>query len=169
MMWIVDMQGFNYGHENDGMKFMCKELTLINCSNGQYMHKFIRLPIDVQMFNRKIQNHIAWLTDHIHGLEWKMTGEDCKFLNYEDLVGFLKGCILENDTVAVKGSCKKKWLSGLISNEIIDFSDEGCPPFRELKNTFKSHHCNEHLKNNMNCTLENVLFLYYWYLYCKNK
>lgn len=166
-MLIVDIQGFDYGR--DLMKFTCKEIALINTNSGYYIHRFIDLPLDIQLFSSKLQNHIKWLTNNVHGLEWNMKGDQSKSLNYEDLSSFLKSCILQNDIVAVKGPQKKKWLSALIPNEIIDLTDEGYPPFRELQNTFKSFHCNNHFKNNLNCALENIMSLYFWHVQCKNQ
>lgn len=166
-MWIVDLQGFDYGR--DLMKFTCKEIALINSDNGYYVHRFINLPLDIQVFTSKLQNHINWLTNNVHGLEWNMKGDGCKSINYEDLAGFLKSWILESDIVAVKGPCKKKWLSALIRNEIIDLTDEQYPPLRELKNIFKSFHCNNHFNNKLNCALENIMFLYFWHVQSKQQ
>lgn len=158
------MQGYDYEHS---LKFICKEITLINTENGFCTHKIINLPFDVTLFSFKMRNHIQWLSDYIHGLDWNLVGADCNFLKYEDLSSFVKSFITENDDVAVKGPNKKIWLSNLISNEIIDLTDEGCLPFDELKMIFKSNHCNKHSNNNLNCSLENVNLLYKWYLYCK--
>lgn len=163
-MWIVDVQGYDYEHS---MKFMCKEIALINCDNGFWVHKIIKLPFDVSLFSFKMRNNVQWLSDYIHGLDWNMSSTDCNSLNYEDLAVFLKSYITENDDVAVKGSNKKVWLSKMISNEIIELTDEGCLPFDELKMIFKTNHCNRHLNNNLNCSLENVNLLYKWCLYCK--
>lgn len=166
MLWIVDIQGFAYANE---MEFMCKEITLINTYNGFYMHKIINFPLDVCAFSDKVKGHTEWVTDNIHGLEWNMKTNNHLCLNYEDLTSFLKQYITVDDEVAVKGVCKKKWLSHLISNEITDLTDKGCPPLHELKTIFRSYHCNNHNKNNLNCALENIFFLYNWYVYCLKK
>nr|CAI5852438.1 unnamed protein product [Callosobruchus analis] len=141
-MFIIDVQGFSCGST-----FICKEIAILNVANGTYVHK---------MYGVILRN--------INGLQWSTCSNE--FLNYEQLSEFTKNTVKDN-VVLVKGLEKKKWLERFISNRIIDLHDEGCPNLEKLKTIFKSYHCNQHFYNDLHCALENVMFLYNWYSYCK--
>lgn len=159
-MYVIDLQGFNYGNDS----YMWKEISIFDTSNEKYSHKMIKMPHQLSLFNEVIQTHMDWLRDYVHGLDWNSCYGD--FLLYEELADFIKKRV-DNEVILVKGAEKKKWLETFLSNQIIDLHDEGCPNLEELKSVFKSYHCNEHYFNTLNCSLENVYFLYYWYVYCK--
>lgn len=159
-MFIIDIQGFQYGSKN----FMCKEISILNVESGLVIHKFVNLPVDALQLNPKIRNHMGWLTRNLHGLS--MDVHEKNYLPYEAIADFIKqhvGC----EEIAVKGLEKKKWLETFLSNHILDLFDEGCPSLESFKNIFKSYHCHQHTDNNFSCTMENVYYLYYWYIYCK--
>lgn len=158
-MYVIDLQGFNYGSD-----CVWKEIAIFNTSNEIYSHKMIKMPFQLKLFNHVSQTHMNWLRDNVHGLEWDSFYED--FLTYEELVDFIKKRV-ENEVILVKGADKKKWLEKFLPNQIIDLHDEGCPSLEELKQIFKSYHCTQHYYNTLNCSLENVYFLYFWYVYCK--
>lgn len=159
-MFIIDFQGFQYGSKH----FLCKEIALLHVDNGYVVHRFVNLPVDTMQFNSKIRNHMGWLTRNLHGLILDKC--DAEYLPYEALADFIKQQVgLEE--IAVKGCVKKKWLESFLSNNIVDLFDEGCPALESLKNIFKSFHCQKHIDNSLNCSLENVYFLYHWYIYCK--
>lgn len=162
-MFIIDVQGFQYGQLT---KFMCKEITIINNDTGDSIHKFIQYPLNGSCFNIKLEKHFKWLTQNLHGLEFNVTPND--LIGYEEIADFLKKNIPNDVEVVVKGIQKKYWLSTFLTNEIINLEDdESCPNFEQLKTIFKSYHCNKHVINTLNCTTENVNFLYSWLQYCK--
>lgn len=163
-MYIIDLQGFNYG--KDG--YIWKEITIFNMMTESYTHKMIKMSHKFELFNHSTQNLLNWLTNNIHGLNWNSYNED--FLLTEELVDFIKREV-KDDVVLVKGADKKKWLLKFLKNQIIDLFEEGCPNLNKLKSIFKSYHCNQHYHNSLNCSLENVYFIYFWYVYvhCKNK
>ena len=164
-MFIVDVQGFQYGEYT----FLCKEISILNTINGNHQHSFIKMPINLRMCDFKTKNLINWSTNHLHGLEFNLENY-C--LNYEEISSFLTKFITANRTeddivVAVKGIEKRKWLNRLLAGyDVIDLNNMEYPTFEHLKTIFKSFHCNKHLLNNLNCTLENVFNLYNWCKYC---
>lgn len=159
-MYIIDVQGFNYGSESN----MWKEIAIFNTTTERYTHKMIKMPHQLELFNHVSQDHMNWLRDQVHGLEWNSCYGD--YLLYEELVDFIKKQV-NNDVILVKGVEKKQWLEKFLYNQIIDLHEEGCPSFDKLKTIFKSYHCNQHYYNTLKCSLENVYFLHFWYVYCK--
>nr|CAH7715700.1 unnamed protein product [Callosobruchus chinensis] len=154
-MFIIDVQGFNYGPNT----FICKEIAIINLKTGVYRCKVINIPICFKMLNITIQKHMKWLSYNYHGLEWSHQKD---FLYYEQLSDFIKN-VVKNEIVFVKGVEKKIWLTRFTTNQIIDLHDEGCPNLTKLKVIYKSVHCNQHIFTHLNCALENVTLLYNWY------
>jgi hypothetical protein len=168
-MFIVDVQGFQYGTSN----FICKEIAIINTINGKSDHAMLKLPFDKTLFNHRTEKQWDWLTNNLHGLQW-----DCDWhcnINFENLTGFIENFINNNKNVtdyddiivAVKGAQKKEWLSNLLKIEVIDLEEDCYPALKNLKEIFKSQHCQKHYFNNLYCSLENVHNLYNWCKYCK--
>jgi hypothetical protein len=157
------MQGFQYGTSN----FICKEISIINTINGKSYHAILKLPFDKTLFNRRIEKQWNWLTNNLHGLQWD--GNWYCNINYENLLSFIENFINNNEDiiVAVKDAQKKEWLSTLLNMEVIDLEEDGYPAFSNLKEIFKSFHCQKHYFNNLNYSLENVYNLYNWCNYCK--
>jgi hypothetical protein len=157
------MQGFQYGTSN----FICKEIAIINTINGKSYHAILKLPFDKTLFNRRIEKQWNWLTNNLHGLQWD--GNWYCNINYENLLSFIENFINNNEDiiVAVKDAQKKEWLSTLLNMEVIDLEEDGYPAFSNLKEIFKSFHCQKHYFNNLNYSLENVYNLYNWCNYCK--
>lgn len=175
-MFIVDVQGFQYG-----TSFLCKEITILNTENKNYRHAIVKLPFDLNFCKYQIRNNMKWQINNLHGLEW--ANNELDNLEYENLGEFLKSFIEEENnawvtnysdvTIAVKGSSKLEWLAKLLKNYIIiDLEQKGCMPLDELRNIFKSYHCQKHNNNdicNLNCTLENAFNLYHWDMFkCNN-
>nr|CAI5862119.1 unnamed protein product [Callosobruchus analis] len=158
-MFIIDVQGFSCGST-----FICKEIAILNVASGTYVQKILNIPQHFEWLEKKVQHQMGWILRNINGLQWSTCSNE--FLNYEQLSEFTKK-IVKDDVVLVKGLEKKKWLERFISNRIIDLHDEGCPNLEKLKTVFKSYHCNQHSYNDLHCALENVMFLYNWYSYCK--
>lgn len=158
-MYIIDVQGFNYGSD----RCMWKEIAIFNIVTETCKHKLIKMPHQLELFNHTVQNHMNWLFRNLHGLEWNSSGDD--YLSYEELTDFIKSEV-KNDVILVKGLNKKRWLETFLSNQIIDLHDMHCPSIHKLKEIFKSYHCNTHFDNFLNCSMENVHLLYYWYRYC---
>lgn len=161
-MFILDVQGFQYGTEN----FLCKEIAILDTDNNCYSHRFVKMPVHMTYFMNNFQTGMNHITQNIHGLKWE--NEDN--LEYERLSEYIINCIGLNGTVHVKGLQKKKWLEKFMPNiTIIDLETEGCPSFNNLKLYLKSNHCKKHLFNNdLRCSVENVYFLWYWYNHCRN-
>jgi hypothetical protein len=157
------MQGFQYGTSN----FICKEIAIINTINGKSYHAILKLPFDKTLFNRRIEKQWNWLTNNLHGLQWD--GNWYCNINYENLLSFIENFINNNEDiiVAVKDAQKKEWLSTLLNMEVIDLEEDGYQAFSNLKEIFKSFHCQKHYFNNLNYSLENVYNLYNWCNYCK--
>jgi hypothetical protein len=65
-MFIVDVQGFQYGASN----FICKEIAIINTINGKSDHAILKLPFDKTLFNHRTEKQWNWLTNNLHGLQW---------------------------------------------------------------------------------------------------
>lgn len=160
-MFIIDVQGFSYGNGNN---FICKEIAILNVMTGATIHKMLEMPHHFNMFSKEVKNHMGWLLRNLHGLQWSSSQSD--YLKYEKLSEFIKDEV-KNEIVMVKGLLKKEWLNKTINNVIVNLEDEGCPNLTKLKSVFKSNHCNQHLYNNLNCALENVTFLWYWYTVLK--
>jgi hypothetical protein len=169
-MFIVDVQGFQYGANN----FICKEIAIINTINGKSDHAILKLPFDKTLFNHRTEKQWNWLTNNLHGLQWD--GNWYCNINYENLLSFIENFInndnndndnKEDIVVAVKGAQKKEWLSTLLNREIIDLEEDDYPAFSNLKEIFKSFHCQKHYFNNLSCSLENVYNLYYLCNYCR--
>lgn len=172
-MFIVDVQGFQYGN---GRNFLCKEIAILNSENGNYITGFIKLPFGINLFPHKIEKHMNWLRENIHGLAWDSCYDT---IAYEDIGYHLRNFIVQNTNtwcenenicIMVKGNEKRQWIQNILPGyEILNFEDEQyeCPPFSELNAIFKSHHCNNHVNNNLNCVLENVYNLYYWNKYIR--
>lgn len=160
-MIFIDIQGFQYGTNN----FLCKEIAVTNLDSGYYSHRFVRMPIDISHYCGNIRAHMNYVTKNIHGIEW--VNEDD--LDYENITDYLNNAIGMSNKIYVKGHEKKEWLERLlVAVNVIDLEQEDCPSFEELKSFLKSHHCQLHLNNNnLNCALENVNFLAYWYKYCR--
>nr|CAH7717117.1 unnamed protein product [Callosobruchus chinensis]CAH7732130.1 unnamed protein product [Callosobruchus chinensis]CAH7739362.1 unnamed protein product [Callosobruchus chinensis] len=155
-MFIIDVQGFNYGSNT----FICKEIAIINIKTGVYRCKLVNIPICFKLLNITVQKHMKWLSYNYHGLEWSSDHKD--HLNYEQLSDFIKN-VVKNEIVFVKGVDKKVWLERFVTNQIIDLHNEGCPNLVKLKMIYKSVHCNQHLFNHLSCALENVTLLHHWY------
>jgi hypothetical protein len=117
-MFIVDVQGFQYGTSN----FICKEIAIINTINGKSDHAILKLPFDKTLFNRRIEKQWNWLTNNLHRLQWD--GNWYYNINYENLSSFIENFINNNNNediiVAVEGAQKKEWLSTLLNMEVID-------------------------------------------------
>jgi hypothetical protein len=163
-MFIIDVQGFNYG--NFSQNFICKEIAILNVQTGESIHKFVEMPHTFDMFNKTIRNHMGWLLQKHHGLEWTNNCPNSDYLCYATLSEFIKN-IVQDEDILIKGLEKKLWLNKLISNGVVNVEDEGCPNFAKLKTAFKSQHCNQHKYNNLSCALENVNFINYWNSICK--
>jgi hypothetical protein len=160
-MFIVDVQGFQYGTSN----FICKEIAIINTINGKSDHAMLKLPFDKTLFNHRTEKQWNWLTNNLHGLQWD--GNWYCNINYENLLSFIENFININNNndnnedivVAVKGTQKKEWLSTLLNREI-DLEDD-YPAFSNLKEIFKSIHCQKNYFNNLRCasgTFIDVIF-----------
>jgi hypothetical protein len=152
-MFIVDVQGFQYGTSS----FICKEIALIDTITGNVDHAILKLPFDKQW---------DWLTHNLHGLQW-----DCDWhcnINFENLTDFIENFINNNKNVndydgiivAVKGAQKKEWLSNLLKIEVVDLEEDCYPALKNLKEIFKSQHLQKNYFNNLYCSLENVYNLY---------
>jgi hypothetical protein len=120
-MFIVDVQGFQYGTSS----FICKEIALIDTITGNVDHAILKLPFDKTLFNRRIEKQWNWLTNNLHRLQWD--GNWYCNINYENLSSFIENFINNNDNnnnediiVAVKDAQKKEWLSTLLNMEVID-------------------------------------------------
>lgn len=165
VVYFVDLQGFQYGKEN----FLCKEIAIVKSDDKTCLHRIIKMPQDLSMYNQRVQNHMTWITKNLHGLTWDNSDNTNESLKYEHISEFLKNNIPGNVTVAVKGVEKKKWLSNFIHNTIIDVFELNCSNFNQMKTIFKSYHCKQHsFCNNLNCSLEHAYYLYFWCMYCKN-
>lgn len=162
-MLIIDIQGFQYARDN----FLCKEIAFINTENGYSTHRFVKMPTDLSYYTNPINRHMKYVTKNIHGIEW----ENNDNLEYEQVSEYLLNCIGTECTLFVKGLEKKQWLQKLLpSVTITDLADEGCPSFGKLKSFLRSNHCESHLCNNtLSCALENVHFLWYWFVNCRNQ
>lgn len=158
-MYIIDVQGFNYGSD----RYMWKEIAIFNMVTETCKHKFLKMPHQLELFNHTVQKHMNWLFRNLHGLEWDSSGDD--FLSYDELSDFIKSEV-KNDVILVKGLEKKRWLETFLGNQIIDLYEIQCPNLDKLKDVFKSYHCNQHIYNNLNCSMENVYLLFNWYKYC---
>lgn len=163
-MIVIDVQGFQHGQN---MEFMCKEIAILNTDTKDFLHRFVAFPTSDAIFTDKIQIHLKWLTNNIHGLDWNCNNNRVNTLEYQNLAQCIRDCVPEGEVVAVKGLNKKQWLHKMITNEIIDVADEGSPNLDDLKNVFKSFHCRCHVINTLNCSLENVYLLHYWTMYFK--
>lgn len=162
-MFVIDVQGFNYGND----QHMWREIAIFNTNTETYKHKLVRMPHKLELFNQTTQNHMNWLCNNLHGLEWNTYHyDDYDLISYEELTDFIKEEVQNDGVILVKGIDKKVWLEKFLSNQIIDLEENRCPSFKKLKEIFKSYHCNRHYHNNLNCALENVYYLFYWYTYC---
>nr|CAH7755697.1 unnamed protein product [Callosobruchus chinensis] len=83
-MFIIDVQGFNYGSNT----FICKEIAIINIKTGVYSSKAYEMVI-IQLPWIGMEHH----KDHF----------------YEQLSDFIKN-VVKNEIVFVKGVDKKVWL-----------------------------------------------------------
>lgn len=96
--------------------------------------------------------------------------DEKKCVELDKVSDFLKFYINSSplETVIVKGGQKKKWLKESISNTVINLEESqvNCPSLEKMRDIFKSYHCNKHTYNNLNCTMENVYFLYFFNKYC---
>lgn len=176
-MLVVDIQGFEF---NKVLPFLIKEVTILNTVTNEYVHRFVRLPLSNSIFNNKVKKHIQYTVNNIHGIEWEEKDYNSEYhMDFEDLSSLLYNLIAPtNMTVVVYGKQKKeilnKYLKG--SNTIINMEEkaereeeEDCLSLQKMKEIFKSHHCNAHLYNCLNCTLENVYNLSNYLIYCKRK
>lgn len=168
-MFIIDIQGFHFPQTR---KFTCKEIAILNTIDGCVIHRFIDTPIGDNVLNYKTLNHINWVRDNIHGLDWMHQHPDVNILMHEDISNFINKHVNNNNNttlVAVKGAEKKFWLKQFIPNEIIDLQEENCLSLPELKKIFESRHCLKHTFNMIsNCAVENVFYLYDWYKIVKD-
>lgn len=164
-MFIIDIQGFNYGADF----FSCKEIAIFNMQDEKHNHKILKMPFPIQLANGKFQKHVNWLTYNRHGLDWNDIGDlNSSSIFYENISEFIWNEV-RDDIIYVKGMDKKKWLERIIDNQIIDLYEQGCPSLKKLKSIFQSNHCKLHSYNYLNCALENVYYLWYWYTLNKNK
>lgn len=101
-MFIIDVQGFQYGQRN----FICKEIAIINVDNGYLVgHKFITYPVELKHYNIKVQNRMCWSSKYLHGLEFDgSSGQN--YLPCENISNFIKENVHE-EIIAVKGIEKK--------------------------------------------------------------
>lgn len=161
-MLIVDIQGFQYGKNN----FLCKEIAFLNTENEHFSHRFVKMPTILSHYNHITRLHMNYVTKNVHGIAW----ENDDNLEYEQISEYLINCIGSENTIFVKGLEKKVWLEKLLPKiTVTDLTDEDCPSFEKLKSFLKSNHCKAHLCDNaLNCTLENVYYLWYWNSNCKN-
>lgn len=165
-MFIIDVQGFSFPEEN---VFLCREITIFNIENKDYVHKFVKLPFTRKMMCSTVLNHINFTTNNIHGLEWDSWNQEDE-LNYEEISKFIQSYVLD-ESIFVANANIEKYLRNFIFNKIIVL--ENYPEmlsYDDCKVIFKSRQCNNHIPSrNIICALENVYFLYYWYEYCNNR
>lgn len=172
-MFIIDVQGFQYKNSD----FLCREIAIININADKMYHKYVQLPIDLGCLSESFCKHIEWTTRNIHGLLWddefsSWGDEDSasipsNYIPLERIALYIRKIIKPHDKIFVKGYEKKRWLSKLICNEIVDLLELGCDDLASLKAsnnvTCKNHnlHCNR--DHNLLCARENVFLLKNWY------
>lgn len=186
-MLFIDIQGFEY---KSLLSFVLKEIAIYNSETQTYVHRFINPSEEKMAFSINVKRAITYEENNIHGIRWddKIYPDcnDCEqvktnksneiiekykqtsgTLEREEIVAFLQYHIsTEYKDIYVKGLKKKQWLMKHIShwNTVVDLDDASCPKLSDLREMFKSHHCNKHsLNNNLNCSLENVYNLLNWY------
>jgi hypothetical protein len=140
-MFIVDVQGFQYGTSS----FICKEIALIDTITGNVDHAILKLSFDKTLFNHRTKKQWDWLTHNLHGLQW-----DCDWhcnINFENLTDFIENLLTTIKTSTtmmtlyhVKGAQKKEWLSNLLKIEVVDLEEDCYPALKNLKEIFKSQH-----------------------------
>lgn len=163
MNFFIDIQGFQL---NSNI-FLCKEIAILNDVTGCFSHRFVKLPILLTQLNISSQTQADVNIRKNHGIKWVNNMDS---LEYEQLSEFINNCVGKEGTIFVRGSEIKKWLKRVVTNHIVDLSnddDEECPSFNDLKIFMKSNHCKGHLYNNLSCVVENVFYIWYWYKYCK--
>jgi len=173
-MIFIDIQGFQY---ENLVPFQCKEIAILNSYTMEYVHKFVEMPISIEACNFKVHEYFNGTTNKIHGLDWNQSN-GCD-LKQEDIHAFLTQYVTVTQMpVVVNGQETKNFLEKYLkgANVIIDLDEafgngdivDYCPSITALKDIFKSHHCNGHDKNDLNCSLENVYNFYHWYTYCRS-
>lgn len=175
-VFIVDMQGFQYGSQN----FLCKEIAILRTENNYTIHKIIKMPYDLSVYNNSFRRHMNWTTKNFHGLQWGTNddsddgfndGEHAEdnLLPQEEISEFIKSVIPMEAIILVKGLQKKNYLNKFIENEIVDVSERNYPPLAALKEFGKSKTCAHHINSEYSCSLENVHNLYFIYKYLNKK
>lgn len=165
--FIADVQGFQY----KSGAFVCKELALLNTKTNTCLHKFIRFPLESFLLNFHSRQHMQFLTNKIHGLGFT-EGADEDTIKQEEISFVLCNIIAPWDVILVKGANKAKWFSSILPAEIsiinVEINGSSPPPsLATLKTFIMSKHCQKHhFDNTLNCAMENVNFIYFWYL-CK--
>ena len=175
-MIFIDVQGFQYEHL---VPFQCKEIAILNARTMECVHKFVEMPISIEAWNYKLQQYFNGTTNQVHGLDWNQSNGCDGDLKQEDITTFLTQYVTSTEmVVVVNGGQTKNFLEKYLNgaNVIIDLDEvfengdtvDYCPSTNILKDIFKSHHCNGHDKNDLNCSLENVYNFYHWYTYCRS-
>lgn len=67
-MFIVDVQGFQYGTEN----VLYKDIVILNTDSNCYSHRFLKMPVHMTYFLNHFQTSLNHITRNIHGCTCRM-------------------------------------------------------------------------------------------------
>lgn len=66
MVTLLDIQGFDYKNKS----FICKEIAIFNVESGKHVHKIVKIPFSTNWMETNVYNHMKWMSNELHGLEW---------------------------------------------------------------------------------------------------
>lgn len=109
---IIEFQAF----QDSGVKFIVKELVILDLNNGMYSYFLLKPPFPFYQLKLKWAKSNKWLSRMYHYIRWNEG-----FTHYSELHSIMKYYCSKYRNIYTTGREKQQWIQKYTNNNVIDY------------------------------------------------